>query len=480
MRRVGAGAARLHLTGLDDIRALLTPLGDAWLVGGCLRDAALGAPLTDVDVAVAGDAAEPARRLARDTGATRFRLSGAFGSWRLHGGRLPVDVDVTPLQGPLHEDLGRRDFAINAMAMAIAGDGALIDPHGGMADAAARRLRAVSDHALADDPVRVLRAARLSQQHGLTADPATVALCRAAAPRLWDAPGERLRAEIAAMSRLRHPDRAFAALDGLGGLDVLVPQLGEARGMDQNPYHHKDVLGHTLEVVQHGADIAADPVAVFGAAGPGIAAALGEPVGDGLRRREVAMLACLLHDMAKPATRDHTPDGRVTFMRHDVVGAGMAASLLDALRFSHRVRDAVAACVREHLVIGFLVHRQPLSLRQVYRAVTRLEPVVAESFVLSVADRLATDGPKTNDTQIRRHLVLARDLARTASSLPQLVAAPPVLRGDEIAEAVGVPAGPWLTQAVAALREQQVVRPGMSRAYALRFVQEWAAKSVVR
>ncbi len=168
MRRVGAGAARLHLTGLDDIRALLTPLGDAWLVGGCLRDAALGAPLTDVDVAVAGDAAEPARRLARDTGATRFRLSGAFGSWRLHGGRLPVDVDVTPLQGPLHEDLGRRDFAINAMAMAIAGDGALIDPHGGMADAAARRLRAVSDHALADDPVRVLRAARLSQQHGLT------------------------------------------------------------------------------------------------------------------------------------------------------------------------------------------------------------------------------------------------------------------------------------------------------------------------
>ncbi len=477
MRRVGAGAARPDLTGLDDIRAQLAPLGEAWLVGGCVRDAALGASVTDVDVAVPGDAAEPSRRLAKASGATRFRLSGAFGSWRLHGGSLPVDVDVTPLQGPLDDDLGRRDFAINAMAMAIAGDGAVIDPYGGLADAEARRLRAVSDHALADDPVRVLRAARLGQQHGLTADPATVALCRAAAPRLWDAPGERLRGEIAAMTRLRHPDRAFAALDDLGGLAVLAPQLGEARGMEQNAYHHKDVLGHTLEVVAHGADIAADPARVFGAAGPGIAQALAEPVGDGLTRREVAVLALLLHDMAKPATRDHAPDGRVTFMRHDVVGAQMAATLLDALRFSHRVRDAVAACVRHHLVIGFMVHRQPLSLRQVYRVVERLEPVVEESLVLSVADRLATDGPKTNDTQIRRHLVLARDLARTASRLRQLVQQPPVLRGDEIAEAVGLPAGPWLARAVAALREQQVVRPGMTRAYALRFVRDWAARS---
>ena len=160
-------------TALDALLAPLAPLGDgAWAVGGGVRDALLGRPVADLDVAVAGDAAAAAAALCRAHGGTRFRLSRAFGAWRVQGGDLPFQVDITPLQGAdLAEDLGRRDLTVNALALPIQGGGDVIDQHGGLADLAAARLRLVGATSLRDDPVRLLRLARLSVQIGFTVDP---------------------------------------------------------------------------------------------------------------------------------------------------------------------------------------------------------------------------------------------------------------------------------------------------------------------
>jgi putative nucleotidyltransferase with HDIG domain len=455
----------------------LAPLGDAaWAVGGGLRDALMGRPVADLDVAVRGDAAAAAGELARAHGATRFRLSRAFGAWRVQGGRLPFHVDVMPLQGDtLEEDLDRRDLTVNALALQARGDGRVIDRHGGLADLRAGRLRLVSEGALADDPVRLLRLARLAEQLGFAVEPATAARARADAGGLWSAPGERLAVELARILRLPRPDRAFSLMDELGVLGALVPQLEESRGLGQSPYHHRDVLGHTLEVVERVVDLSADPVPVFRSRAPRVRAILEAPLADELTAGRALVLAALLHDIAKPATHAVTPEGRVTFLGHDRLGAEMADDLLRRLRTSTRLREHIVRCVGLHLPLGFLVHRTPLSLRQIDRYLRATAPAEVEIILLSAADRLATRGPQASESSIGRHLALAREMMDAHFALVDRGPVRPLVSGDQLAAHLGRAPGPWLAALLDALREEQVVGAVRTRDQALRFAARWAA-----
>jgi putative nucleotidyltransferase with HDIG domain len=461
---------------LQDLRAPFAGLGDGvWIVGGCLRDVLLGRPVEDVDLAVSGDAAAIAHGLARSRGAGRFPLSAEFGAWRVHGGTLPYTVDITPLQGgDLAEDLSRRDFTVNAMALPVTGPPDLVDPHGGRADTADRTLRAVGPGAFTADPVRVLRAARIADRAGFTVEARAVALARAAAPSLWATSAERIRDEMFRIAGSSTAWRALGLLDALGGLGVLVPQLEAARGMQQNAYHHRDVLGHTLEVVEHSCRIAADPEPVFRGDAARLSTLLAEPLADGLTRGQGLVVAALLHDMAKPETREVQADGRVTFFHHDRIGAATADELLTRLRAANRVRAQVRALVRDHLRLGFMVHQQPVSVRQADRHLRATEPAATEQIVLSVADRLATDGPRTTPIQITRHLDLARQVLRIHLALLDRGPIRPPLPGDRIAAAVGVAPGPWLAEVIAELRERQLTRHVTPDA-AVRFTREWLA-----
>ncbi len=465
------------------LAALIEPLvplgGDAWMVGGGVRDALLGRPVADVDVAIAGDAAAAAARLARaNPGATRFRLSSDFGSWRIQGGGLAFGVDVTPLQGAtIEEDLARRDLTVNAIAAPLSGD-APVDPHGGIADLAAGRLRMVGPGAFAADPVRLLRLARLAQQLGFEVDATTARTARADARRVWDTPGERLRDELVRTLCLPDAPRAVARMDELGILGALVPALEEARGVDQSEYHDRDVLGHTLEVVRIAGELAGDPSPVFRAQAPGVGALLARPLADGLTHGQALLFAALLHDMAKPATRDVTPDGRVTFMGHDRLGAEMADELCLRLRVSTRLRGFTTHLVRFHLPLGFAVHQAPLSLRRIHRYLRATAPYAGEVVVLSAADRIATAGPRTTPAQIERHLALAREVMRVHL---ELEARGPVARpatGDQIAAALGTPPGPWLGPVMHDLEEEIVVGAVRDRDGAIEFARRHLAGEV--
>lgn len=475
MSEPGSAAAAAALRALV---APLAPLGaGAWAVGGGVRDTLLERPVGDLDVAVAGDAAAAASALARPTGATRFRLSREFGAWRVQGGRLPYVVDLTPLQGgTLEEDLARRDLTVNALAVPAAGGWGIVDPHGGLDDLRGRRLRLVRATALADDPVRLLRAARLAEELGFALDQELVARARSDARRVWQAPGERLAGELARIMRLRHPDRALRMLDELGALGALVPQLEESRGLDQSPYHHEDVLGHTLEVVQHVADVVADPEPVFRSRAGRVRDALAAPLADELTRGQALGYPALLHDMAKPATRAVTPEGRVTFVGHDRLGGEMAGDVMRRLRTSARLREFVVRCVAMHLPLGFMVHRTPLSLRQIDRYLRATAPWEVEIIVLSVADRLATRGPRTSDSAIRRHLALAREVMDVHFDLADRAPVRPLLAGDEAAADLGRPPGPWLAELLDRLREEQLVGAVRTRDEALRFARRWSAE----
>jgi poly(A) polymerase len=429
----------------------------AWVVGGAVRDRLLDREVLDLDVALDGDprAAARAIALAAGRGTARFELSDAFGTWRVVGPGYAWQVDLTPVRGgSIEADLALRDLTINAMAEPVEG-GELVDPSGGEADLAARRARAVSDAAFADDPLRCLRVARFACELDLTVDPHTAELARRHAPALDGMAGERVFAElkrIVAAPRIR---AGLALMDDLGVMAHVLPELDALHGVEQNRYHHLDVLGHTLEVLDEALRLEADPGAILGDEyAAAIKAMLAEPLADGLTRRDALRLGALLHDAAKPQTRLVGEDGETLgFPRHDVEGEALVRGALGRLKASERLRAHVAALTRHHLRLGFLVHERPLSRRAIYRYLTATEPVEVDVTLLSVADRLATRGRKAEEA-IAKHVGLAREVVGEALRWRSGETRPaPLLRGDELARELDIEPGPELGRLLAALAE---------------------------
>jgi poly(A) polymerase len=439
------------------IDAVREALGDtpAWVVGGAVRDRLLGrrGADDDIDLVVERDARAAARRIARAAHGAAFELSDKFGGWRVVGPGQAWQVDVTPLQGgALASDLAARDLTVNAMAEPLGG-GEIVDPYDGRADLEARRLRMVAPAAFATDPLRALRVARLACELGFTVEPDTAAAARAHAGELERVSPERIFAEL---KRIVVADAALAGLalmDDLGLTAVVLPEIEALHGVVQNPYHHRDVHGHTMEVLEASIALERDPAAIVG---PELAEPVGmllaEPLADGLTRGGGLRLGALLHDAAKPQTRIELPDGRIGFPRHDVEGAAMARATLARLRASDRLRAHVAALTREHLRLGFLVHEAPLDRRAVYRYLRDTQPVTADVTLLSVADRLATRGRKA-DEAIARHVALARELLAAALADRAAGRPAPLVRGDELARALELAPGPRLGELLEAIAE---------------------------
>ena len=440
----------------------------AWLVGGALRDRLLGRPTPDLDVVVDGDVRGAARRVGRGLGGASFELSDQFGAWRVVARDRGWQVDIAPLQGgSLDADLAARDLTVNAMAEPLGG-GELVDPFGGARDLAERRLRMVSPEAFAADPLRTIRVARLATELRFDVEPATADAVRAHAASLRDVSPERVFAEL---RRVVTADAAVSGMELIDELDLtarVLPELTELRGVEQTAYHHRDVHGHTLEVLQATIDLERDPAQALedeDLAAP-VRALLAEPLADQLTRGGALRFGALLHDVAKPRTRTEFPDGRVGFPNHDQQGAEMARAALERLRASERLRAHVAALTRHHLRLGFLVHDMPLDRRGIYRYLVTCEPVEADVTLLSVADRLATRGRKA-DEAIARHLELARQVLAEALARRAAGTQPPLVRGDELAAELGIARGPRLGELLALIAEARFAGEVSTREEAL-------------
>jgi poly(A) polymerase len=428
--------------------AVVAALGGerAWIVGGALRDERLGRPIADVDVALPAEAVRgAARALGKAVRGPAFELSGEFGAWRVIGPDRAWQVDLAPLQGEtIEDDLARRDFTVNAMARPVGGDGALIDPHGGARDLEAKRLRMVAPRAFDDDPLRVLRLARFASELPLTPEVETIDAAALRAPRIEDVAAERVFAEL---------KRVIAADRVLDGLELMVtlrltprvlPELTALRGVEQNRYHHLDVHDHTLEVLAETVALERSPEAILGdhALSERLRVYLEEPFSDEVSRGTALRFGALLHDAAKPETQAFHDDGSVLgFPGHADLGADMARAALTRLKASEKLRAHVALLARHHLGLGYLVHKAPLDRRTIHMYLTKTAPVEVDVSLLSIADRLATRGRKAEEA-IAKHLEVARVVLPLALDFAAWRAQPPLVRGDELARAIGLPPGP--------------------------------------
>jgi poly(A) polymerase len=461
----------------DDLRAAPLPAAASralaggegvWVAGGAVRDAALGREVTDLDLAVAGDPGTVAKALGRELGEHAFELSAEFGTWRVVAPGRGWQVDITKLRGDsIEADLAARDFTVGAVGVPLGG-GAILDPFEGLVDLERGVLRAVGPATFTEDPLRLLRAARLAVELNLRVDPDTVALAHDSVARAAEPAGERQLSELRRLLASPDPLRGLALLDELRITAVVLPELEETKGVEQGPNHHLDVHGHTLEVLERTLEIEADLPRFVGAErGDEAVALLAEPLADEMDRAVALRFGALLHDIAKPMTRAER-NGFVGFKGHDVEGATTIGEIMGRLRASRKLTRYLQALTLHHLRLGFLIPEAPLPPRRVHKYLRATEPVTVDVTLLTVADRLAARGagPVASSEMVQAHLDLAREMVAAGLDWHREGPPRPLLRGDEIAAELGLE-GPAIGEKLAELEAAQYAGEVTDRAGAL-------------
>lgn len=407
-----------------------------YLVGGSVRDLLIGRPLKgDLDLTTD---ARPAtiKKLVSGWAEHVWTQGERFGTiGLLRGGRT---FEITTHRAEAYQpdsrkpdvkfasdvevDLSRRDFTVNAMALEL-GEPVpqLIDPYGGMDDLAHARLRTplTPEESFTDDPLRMLRAARFLAGYGLTPDDALVRAVQTMASRLEIVSAERVRDELDRLIVVDHPGPGLWFLVNTGLADEFLPELPAMR-LEQDPiHHHKDVLAHTIAVVEN---------------------VTPERVGERLR---IVRLAALFHDVGKPKTRSFAAGG-VTFHHHEVVGARMTRDRMRALRYSNADIDEVTRLVELHL--RFHTYKLGWTDSAVRRYVHDAGSLLDDLNVLTRCDCTTRNERKARQLAARMDELEARidELARAE----ELASIRPDLDGNAVMEHLGIGPGPDVGEAL--------------------------------
>ena len=425
-----------------------------YLVGGVVRDAVLGRPIDDRDLDFTTDARPDAidALLSGWADATwaqgkRFGTIGAKKGERVYevtthraeayapDSRKP-DVEFSD---DVRADLSRRDFTVNAMALSLPAL-ELVDPFGGADDLAARRLRTPlsPEQSFDDDPLRMLRAARFIAGYDLAPDDDLVEAVVRMRSRLEIVSAERIRDEFDKLMVVPSPASGLWFLVRTGLAAEFLPEL-PAMALEQDPIHrHKDVLAHTIAVVEKTSP------------------------------DKVLRLSALLHDIAKPKTRAFA-DGGVTFHFHDVVGARMVRDRLGALRYPNDEIDAIARLVELHL--RFHTYRMGWTDSAIRRYVRDAGPLLDQLNELTRCD-CTTRNPRKAAALARRMDELEARIEELRRQ-EELDAIRPDLDGREVMERLGLPPGPDVGRALRFLLDLRLEEGPLGKVEAGRRLDEW-------
>jgi poly(A) polymerase len=438
-----------------------------YLVGGTVRDLVLGREI-DGDYDCTTDARpDEVKRLLHGwtdalwTQGERFGTIGARKGGRtyeitthrsesyLAHSRKP-DVDYAD---DIDADLSRRDFTVNAMALALPHP-TLIDPFDGMGDLlTAKRLRTPlsPEESFSDDPLRMLRAARFIAGYDLEPEPALVAAVVALRERLEIVSAERIRDELDKLITVPRPGPGLRFLVETGLAEEFLPELPAMR-LEQDPIHrHKDVLAHTIAVVEN----------VWPDAKPGFDFRL-------------TRLAALFHDVGKPKTRGYRGGKGVTFHHHEVVGARMTRERLTALRYSNDDVDAVTTLVELHL--RFHTYKMGWTDSAVRRYVRDAGPLLDELNVLTRCD--CTTRNERKAAQLARRMDELEARIDELAAQEELAAIRPDLDGVAVMQHLDVRPGPVVGEALAFLLELRLEEGPLGEDEARRRLDAWWAARV--
>ncbi|WP_375546672.1 CCA tRNA nucleotidyltransferase [Streptomyces gossypii] len=445
------------------------------LVGGSVRDALLGRLGNDLDFttdAHPADVLELVRPWADavwdvgiafgTVGCKKYSAAGGAGG---AGAEAGFDIEITTYRSEAYDrtsrkpevsygdsigqDLARRDFTVNAMAVALP-DKVFIDPHGGLEDLARRVLRTpgTPEESFSDDPLRMMRAARFAAQLDFTVADDVVAAMKEMADRIDIVSAERVRDEFNKLLLAPHPRKGLRLLVDSGLAERMLPELPALRLERDEHHRHKDVYEHSLIVLEQAVDL--------------------EEGGPDLTLR----LAALLHDIGKPRTRRFEKDGRVSFHHHEVVGAKMTRKRMTALKYSNELVRDVSRLVELHLRFhGYGTGEWTDSA--VRRYVRDAGPLLGRLHKLTRSD-CTTRNKRKASALSRAYDGLEERIARLEEQ-EELEAIRPDLNGNDIMQILETGPGPVVGKAYQHLLELRLEHGPMSREAAAAALKEWWA-----
>ena len=413
---------------LAKISKVISELSDetqinAFLVGGCVRDLMLNplAESIDVDIMVEGDGIDFAEKLAKKINVPKIVPFKKFATAKIPYNEYEIEVASARLEkydessrspsevvmSNIEDDLLRRDFTINAMAVSLNKEnfGEFFDPFNGMEDLSNKILRTPldSDTTFSDDPLRMMRAAYFASKLSLAIDPSCLESIKNNSERITIVSQERKTNELLKILGTKKPSIGLNILQEAGLMEFVFPEIAVMYGLDQsNEYHHKDIFYHTLEVVDNAAQLS-----------------------DKLDLR----LAALVHDIAKPKTRRLSKSKGYTFYGHDDVGARMLKGISSNMKFSNSTRDYIAKLTALHL--------RPISLAKkdvtdsaIRRLIVDAGEEIDDLMKLCRAD-ITTKNPK-NITKYLGNFDRVEKRMNEVIEIDKLKAFQSPVRGDEI------------------------------------------------
>ncbi|WP_433546690.1 CCA tRNA nucleotidyltransferase [Streptomyces sp. CA-294286] len=432
------------------------------LVGGSVRDALLGRLGNDLDFTT--DARpEDVLRIVRPWADAVWEVGIAFGTVGCQKDGYLVEVTTYRSEAydrtsrkpqvsygdSIEEDLVRRDFSVNAMAVALP-EKEFIDPHGGRDDLTAKVLRTpgTPEDSFSDDPLRMLRAARFAAQLDFEVAPEVVAAMTAMSERIEIVSAERVRDEFNKLLLSAHPAKGLSLLVDTGLAAHVLPELPALRLESDEHHRHKDVYEHSLIVLQQAIDLEEN--------GPDL----------------VLRLAALLHDIGKPRTRRFEKDGRVSFHHHEVVGAKMTKKRMTALKYSNDMIKDVSKLVELHLRFhGYGTGEWTDSA--VRRYVRDAGPLVDRLHKLTRSD--CTTRNKRKAAALSRAYDGLEERIAQLQEQEELDSIRPDLDGNQIMEVLGIRPGPEIGQAYKFLLELRLENGPLEHEAAVAALKEWWA-----
>jgi poly(A) polymerase len=445
----------------DDLGRRFSTAGhELAIVGGWVRDALLGRRDNDLDLTT--DARpEQVLQLVDGWADAKWETGITFGTVGIRKGDLCLEVTtyrseyydsgsrkpIVTYGKSLDDDLSRRDFTVNAMAVTLP-DHSFVDPYGGLEDLGRGVLRTprAPEELFSDDPLRMFRAARFAAQLGFTVAPEVIAAMRAMAERIGIVSAERVRDELSKLILAPNPRRGLTLLVDTGLADHTLPELPMLRMEIDEHRRHKDVYEHSLTVLEQA-----------------IALEEGEP-------DLVLRLAALLHDIGKPKTRAFERDGRVSFHHHEVVGAQLARKRLTALRYPKDVVSDVARLVELHLRFhGYGTGEWTDAA--VRRYVRDAGPLLDRLHKLTRSDCTTRNRRKSEALRVAYDHLEGR--IGQLKKQEELDAIRPDLDGNEIMEVLGIRPGPLVGRAYRHLLEYRMDHGPVGRDQAAAELLRW-------
>lgn len=445
---------------------ILSQINEGYLVGGSVRDALIGKNFTDRDIAIK-NAEDFALKVAKTFDGTFIELDPENKIYRIVLQDKINYLDISEIQGGnINEDLARRDFSMNAIAINLS-NGEILDPFNGQKDIQDRIIHHIKDSNFEEDPMRILRAFRFASTTGFELSDSTKDCIKSFKHLLFTPAKERINYELMKLFGGNNCSKVLLEMDDFGILEELFPQVKEMKKVTPNTHHHLDLFHHVVETVRNIEEL-------YSAANDEEKKHLESVDFGGFPRLNHIKLAGFLHDIGKYSTWTIEENGRHRFIKHDDVGAKMCIPFLRDMKFSKKQIEYISSMIKNHIYPSNVITAEILNEKVMMRYVRKMGSNAIDNIILAKADRLSARGEAITEEIINENINgLDKLLHFYIEKRDSLKPLPKLLDGFEVMKLKEIKQSPELGYILNALKEAQINGDINTKEEAIEFVKKY-------